>query len=135
MSTKKYFDDNALTYFWNAKIKPLFATKVDKELKTGSQSVYKVLSDNNFTDALKTKLEAIGSVMTYKGTVATYSALPTSGQIVGDVWNVTENGHNYAWSGTTWDDLGGDVDLSEYVKHSELIAITNSEIDTICTIS
>lgn len=30
MSTKKYFDDNALTYFWNAKIKPLFGTKVDK---------------------------------------------------------------------------------------------------------
>lgn len=135
MSTKKYFDDNSLTYFWNAKIKPLFGTKVDKELKTGSQSVYKVLSDNNFTDALKTKLEAIGSVMTYKGTVATQSALPTTGQTVGDVWNVTENGHNYAWSGTAWDDLGGDVDLSEYVKHSELIAITNAEIDTICTLS
>lgn len=73
--------------------------------------------------------------MTYKGTVATYAELPTSGQSIGDVWNVTENGHNYAWSGTAWDDLGGDVDLSEYVKHSELIAITNAEIDTICTIS
>lgn len=132
MSMKTYFDDNALTYLWNAKIKPLFQEKVSREYKTGSQNEYKVLSDNNFTNELKAKLESIGAVMTYKGSVATYADLPVEGNVVGDTWNVSEMGTNYAWNGTEWDDLGGSVDLSEYLKTADLVAITNAEIDTIC---
>lgn len=59
---------------------------------------------------------AISAVMTYKGSVATMADLP-SNAAVGDVYNVTEDGHNYAWSGTAWDDLGGDIDLSNYATH------------------
>lgn len=40
-------------------IEEVISSKVDKELKTGSQSVYKVLSDNNFTDLLLAKLNTI----------------------------------------------------------------------------
>lgn len=72
------------------------------------------LAGNIYTkDEVDTK---ISSVYKYKGTVATYDALPTSGQIVGDVYNVESNGMNYAWTGTGWDALGGAADLSDYLQ-------------------
>lgn len=66
----------------------------------------------------------ISSVYKYKGSVASYSVLPSSGQEVGDVYNVeaadTTNGinagDNVAWTGTAWDVLAGTVDLSGYVQ-------------------
>lgn len=56
----------------------------------------------------------VSSVYKYKGTVATYSALPSTGLTIGDVYNVESDGSNYAWVGTVWDKLGGDIDLSNY---------------------
>jgi len=56
----------------------------------------------------------ISSVYKYKGTVATYNDLPSNNLTVGDVYNVETDGSNYAWTGTTWDKLGGDIDLSGY---------------------
>lgn len=70
-------------------------------------------------DDVYTKSEVdtkVSSVYKYKGTVATYNALPTSGQVVGDVYNVESNGMNYAWTGTDWDALGGAADLSDYLQ-------------------
>lgn len=58
MSTKKYLDLDGLSHVWLL-IGNKLATKVDKEYKTGSSSVYKVLSDNNYTDAEVTKLSGI----------------------------------------------------------------------------
>ena len=49
MATKKYMDDNALTYY-HSKVKALLNGKVDKETGKG-------LSTNDFTDALKTKYD------------------------------------------------------------------------------
>ena len=72
------------------------------------------LQGNVYTkDEVDTK---ISSVYKYKGTVATYDAFPTSGQIVGDVYNVESNGMNYAWTGTGWDALGSAADLSDYLQ-------------------
>ena len=55
---------------------------------------------------------AVASAYKYKGSVATQSALPSSGQVVGDVWDVQDTGVNYAWTGTAWDALGSYVDTS-----------------------
>lgn len=69
----------------------------------------------------------ISGVYKYKGTKTNYSDLPASGNVTGDVWNVTNaNGNipagtNYAWNGTAWDALGGSVDLSGYVPTSRTI--------------
>lgn len=69
----------------------------------------------------------ISGVYKYKGTKTNYSNLPTSGNVTGDVWNVTNaNGNipagtNYAWNGSAWDALGGSVDLSGYVPTSRTI--------------
>jgi hypothetical protein len=71
------------------------------------------------TYALKSDLS---SVYKYKGSVASETDLPASGNTSGDVYNVEDTGMNYAWDGTAWDPLGGSFDLE---------AITNQEIDAI----
>lgn len=58
---------------------------------------------------------AVASVYKYKGSVANQSALPSSNQAVGDVYNVEDTGDNFAWDGTKWDKLAGTVDLSGYL--------------------
>lgn len=68
----------------------------------------------------------------YKGTVASSSALPTTGMVNGDMYNLEDTGMNTVWNGTTWDDQAPTIDLSGYVKTSDLSEITNAEIDTIC---
>lgn len=72
--------------------------------------------DDTYT---KEQIDAkISSVMSYKGTVATVEDLPNSAT-VGDVYNVTDTGMNYAWNGSQWDALGSDVDLSNYVTNTQ----------------
>lgn len=66
----------------------------------------------------------LATVYKYNGSVETYADLPTSGQKVGDVYNVKqadpdhniEAGDNVAWDGTAWDILAGDTDLSGYAQ-------------------
>ena len=65
--------------------------------------------------------KSFAGVFVYKGSVATYADLPASGNTTGDTWNVVAAygdfppGTNWAWNGTTWDALGGSVDLSAYL--------------------
>ena len=75
---------------------------------------------------------ALSAAMTYKGTKATVDALPSSGNKTGDVWHVTADGGEYAWDGTNWQELGSVLDLSDYVEDTDLVAITSTEINTIC---
>lgn len=73
------------------------------------------------------KKSDISTVFNYKGSVDTYSALPTTGVAVGDVYNVvaadTSNnvkaGDNVCWNGNSWDNLSGVVDLSAYLKSTD----------------
>lgn len=66
----------------------------------------------------------LATVYKYKGSVETYAGLPTSGQRVGDVYNVKQAdpdhnikaGDNVAWDGEKWDILAGDTDLSGYAQ-------------------
>ena len=51
------------------------------------------------------------SVLDYKGSVDSEDALPEEAQI-GDVYNVTDTGMNYAWNGTSWDALGSVTTLA-----------------------
>lgn len=81
------------------------------------------ISGYGITDAY-TKSEVDGlvsGVLHYKGTKATVSALPSSGNTTGDVWHVTADGSEWAWDGTTWQELGTAVDLSGYVPTSRTI--------------
>ena len=75
--------------------------------------------------ALKTDLAGLYK---YKGSI-TSASLPTSNQIVGDTYNLTDAseygpaGTNVAWTGEAWDALGG-----LFVINS----LSNDDIDTIC---
>ena len=161
-SNLKYTDDNGLLYLIQ-KIKALVATKVDKETGKGlstndytTEEKVKLAGLSNYDDTALagrvTTLENAGyqtqsqvqtlinnsltSVMTYKGTVANYSDLPSSDVAVGDTYNITNAsannnaGDNATWNGSGWDILGSMIDLSTYLQRSELVAITNAEIDT-----
>ncbi|MBQ0014794.1 MAG: hypothetical protein KBS82_05680 [Oscillospiraceae bacterium] len=97
--------------------------KVDKVAGKG-------LSTEDFTTQEKNKLASIGAVMTYRGSVTAYANLPSTGNVTGDTYNVSSDGKNYCWNGTGWDDLGGTIDLSSYVQKTELVPITNSQIQS-----
>lgn len=80
---------------------------------------------------------SVTSVYKVKGTKATYADLPKTGNVEGDVWNVTEAygntpaGTNYVWIAAVegaeggesahWDPLGGTIDLSSYATKAELL--------------
>lgn len=61
----------------------------------------------------------LSSVYSFKGTKAKVSDLKSiTTKAKGDVYNVTEDGMNYAWDGTAWDALGGD--FSRYYTKTEI---------------
>lgn len=68
----------------------------------------------------KTEVDAkVSSVYKYKGSVANESALPTEGQVVGDVYNLEDTGMNVAWTGEGWDNLGSVIDLTPYLTKKD----------------
>ena len=73
---------------------------------------------------------AVSSAYRYRGSVATYADLPEAPG-VGDVYDVQENGMNYAWNGSAWDSLGQLIDTSTLWTTTNLTAITTAEIDAI----
>lgn len=79
------------------------------------------ISGYGITDAYtKTEVDAkVSSVYKYKGSVANEAALPTEGQVVGDVYNLEDTGMNVAWTGEGWDKLGSVVDLTPYLTKED----------------
>ena len=81
----------------------------------------------------------ISSMYKYKGSVDSYANLPTSGQTVGDSYNVKSadsshgirKGDNVVWTGTEWDVLSGTVDLSGYMDKTSYTIATTTDIDAI----
>jgi len=55
----------------------------------------------------------------YKGNVARVGDLPVSGNVTGDVYNVTSTGANYAWDGENWDKLSETIDLTPFLTKTE----------------
>lgn len=109
------------------------ATKADIDRTTTDLTEKITTVENNlatheadFSNPHKVTAEQLGltTVYQYKGSVATYADLPTTGQKVGDVWNVEtadpdhgiKAGDNVAWDGAQWDILGGNHDLSGYAQ-------------------
>jgi hypothetical protein len=72
---------------------------------------------------------AVASVYKYKGSVANQSTLPSSNQVVGDVYNVEDTGDNFAWDGNKWDKLAGTVDLSSYLTITNASSTYLTKID------
>lgn len=106
----------------------IWATPTNTTYNDATQSVHGLMSTSD-----KKKLDGFGAASTYalksditamyryKGSVASTDKLPTSGQTIGDVYDVG-NGMNYAWNGSNWDALGEIFTITK---------ITNTEIDTV----
>lgn len=99
-------------------------TNLTKKITTVANNL--ATHEADFNNPHKVTAEQLGltTVYQYKGSVATYADLPTTGQKVGDVWNVEtadpdhgiKAGDNVAWDGAQWDALGGNHDLSGYAQ-------------------
>ena len=99
-------------------------TDLTKKITTVANNL--ATHEADFSNPHKVTAEQLGltTVYQYKGSVATYADLPTTGQKVGDVWNVEtadpdhgiKAGDNVAWDGAQWDILGGNHDLSGYAQ-------------------
>lgn len=85
---------------------------------SGKANKATTLAGYGITDAYtKTQVDGlVAGVLHYKGTKATVSALPTSGNTTGDVWHVTADGSEWAWDGSAWQELGTAIDLSGYAQ-------------------
>lgn len=99
-------------------------TDLTKKITTVANNLATHEADFNNPHKVTAKQLGLTTVYQYKGSVATYANLPTTGQKVGDVWNVEtadpdhgiKAGDNVAWDGAQWDALGGNHDLSGYAQ-------------------
>lgn len=102
---------------------------LDKPVSRAVQAVLDKKADKattlhgyNISDAY-TKAEIdnkLTAVYKFKGSVDTYNDLPNKDLTVGDVYNILDTGANYGWTGSVWDKLGENIDLSPYALKSEL---------------
>lgn len=152
----KFVNDIGLAYFYD-RLKTVFATKGEVGDKNVIETVKvngialtpdaqkavditeptktsDLTNDSGFQNATQVQAlidSAVTGAYSYKGSVATYADLPSSGQTVGDIYDVQDTGMNYAWNGTAWDSLGQLVDTSLLWAKSELVAMTTAEIDAL----
>lgn len=116
---------------WTAWVEYAIKTDLDSTTTALTEKITTVANnlathEADFNNPHKVTAEQLGltTVYQYKGSVATYADLPTTGQKVGDVWNVEtadpdhgiKAGDNVAWDGAQWDILGGNHDLSGYAQ-------------------
>ena len=99
-------------------------TDLTEKINTVATDLATHEADYNNPHKVTAEQLGLATVYTYKDSVATYADLPTTGQKIGDVYNVetADPGHgikagdNVAWNGTRWDILGGNHDLSGYAQ-------------------
>ena len=125
---------------WSADGTAVWANDNNTTYSDATQSTHGLMSVND-----KKKLDAypaystiqstyatkseITNMYKYCGSVASSDKLPTTGQRVGDVYNIEAAskyggaGMNVAWNGSAWDPLG---------EIFTITAITNAQIDAIC---
>lgn len=124
--------DDGVSGKWGDITGDISSQKDLQEALAGKADVATTLGGYGITDAYtKTEIDAkVSRVYHYKGTVSAYADLPSSGQEVGDVWNIEtadsahgiKAGDNVAWTGIAWDSLSGIVDLTPFATKDELSA-------------
>lgn len=114
--------------------------------KANAADVYtKTETDAAITSAVNA---AVAGVYKVKGSVA-FASLPTEGMSEGDVYNVSDAftttssfvegagksypaGTNVVYTAAGWDCMAGTYDFSDFVMKSDIVDITEEEINAIC---
>lgn len=122
--------------YYSTYIRPdeISGSAVVSTLGTSTTSA-KLPTEGAVVKAISDVKTSLGSALTYEGSVENYSNLPTglTTSDKGKVYNVVNAngdipaGTNYAWNGTSWDALGGD--LSAYqLKTDNSLTTTSKQI-------
>lgn len=132
--------DDGVSGKWGDITGDISSQKDLQEALAGKADVATTLGGYGITDTYtKTEIDAkVSRVYHYKGTVSAYADLPSSGQEVGDVWNIEtadsahgiKAGDNVAWTGIAWDSLSGIVDLTPFATKTELSTGLAGKSDT-----
>lgn len=98
----------------------------------------KLISDFETPASVDTKIaNALSSLLTYKGSKATFGDLPVSGNKIGDTWNVQDAyfsfpaGTNFTWDGSAWDGLGGIIGIVTQTVAGLMSAADKTKLDGI----
>ena len=120
-----------------------------KVLINGKANAADVYTKSETDEAIATAVNAaVAGVYKVKGSVA-FATLPTENVEEGDVYNVTDEftttdafvegagksypaGTNVVYTAAGWDCMAGTYDFSEFVMKSDIVDITQEEIDAIC---
>lgn len=125
LKTENYDVDVANTN--NTIIDTVLWGKVDKTPGKG-------LSENDFTNKYKQKIDMLQKIYSYKGSVASLTKLnEITGQKNGDIYNVISENKDYAWNGEEWGELGTAVDLSGLATTADLETakiVVKNELET-----
>lgn len=79
----------------------------------------------SMADSFAKKSDVAGAYI-YRGSVASFAALPTEDLTAGDVYNVEDTDMNYGWTGTKWDPLGHmfQLDPLSEAEIKEILGVT-----------
>ena len=92
----------------------------DSGFITEEQAETDYVKTNTFETYKQEVNSKISSVYRFKGSVENYNSLPVNDQEIGDVWNTSDTGANYAWTSEGWDKLSENFDLSEYALKEDV---------------
>ena len=93
-------------------IAPVYTAGEGIEIKDNVVKAVPYTAGNNISINENKEISCDISTMNFKGTVEAYDKLPTAGQDVGDVWNISSINTNYCWNGSNWIIIGSTVDIS-----------------------
>lgn len=141
--TVNFTDGTSTTATFND-LNTSYGAMTDALLTAGTDTTERTIQAKVLADYINTRLSA---VLSWKGNIATFATLPTTGQKIGDVYNVgaafSTGGENYpsgtnvAWNGTGWDPLAGFLDTSIFLtaetdpKGVASVAVTGTGTKTI----
>lgn len=99
----------------------------------GNTEMYNGANVDTLLADLCSKIDAkLTSAMHYKGSLANLAAIEAvTEKEVGDVYNAQDTGKNFAWDGTSWDELTGIVDLSAYYTSAQVDNLLNGKVDKV----
>lgn len=129
------------------KLQDLINGKADKATTLEGYGITDAYTKEETDQAINT---AASKVYKFKGSVA-FAELPSEGLGEGDVYNIKDTfttteaflegagkdypaGTNVAYTAEGWDVLAGVYDFSDYLLKSDLVDLTEEEIDAICVL-
>lgn len=127
----KYVDDNGLLYFWQ-KIKNKFALKANTLAGYG---ITDAMTSTEVNTAINNALNGITGI-----SYQIVGSLPLTGEpgviyLIGNSGDDPDAYDEYIYANNRFEKIGStnsaEIDLDDYVKKTDLVAVTNGEIDTI----